>query len=453
MAALASPQVEAPMSGLPTSSGPAAPHRFLGRQPILDAERRLFGYELLYRDGENDRFSGDPEVATREVLDHWLMLIPDSHQGAAFINCTRNAIVDGLVTLLPPESTVLEILEDVDPDPTVVNACLALKAKGYRLALDGFLPRPCRAPFLALADFIKIDFMTADFFARKEIYALASGTPARLVAEKIESDTQLHIAISEGCSLFQGYFFSQPILVESRAVPRNHLVYLSLLAQLQQPSTDLRKLEKIVSGDAALCFRVLRLANSALQHHPGAISTIGEALLMVGEDALRRLISVSMTGAMGSRHSPPLISMTLTRARFCELLAPALGQDPAEMYLLGMLSLLDALLQMPFPRILQSIPIGNQMKLALAGDSSPAGLSLALVRSLESCDWTRCDDIQRQIGLTETAIATAYTRSLQWAAAMSGNDVGPAAPGLKGSVKPASESPASPKPVPNTGHP
>lgn len=422
MSAFASSQTETSPQPSHHASESPVPNRFLGRQPILDSEHRLFGYELLYREGKTDHFSGDPEVATREVVDHWLMLIPDSHQGAAFVNCTRNAIVDGLVTLLPPESTVVEILEDVDPDPTTVDACLALKAKGYRFALDGFLPRPSRAPFLALADFIKIDFLTADYFARREIYALASGTPARLLAEKIESDAQLRIAISEGCSLFQGYFFSQPILLESHSAPRNHFVYLNLLAQLQQASTDLRKLEKIIAGDAALCFRILRLANSALQHHPGVISTISEALMMVGEDALRRLISVAMTGAMGSQRSPALISMILTRARFCELIAPTLREDPAELYLLGMLSLLDALLQTPFPRILQSIPISNAMKLALAGEPSPAGLALALVRSLESCDWTRCEDIQHQLGLAEGAIATAYTESLRWASAMTGDD-------------------------------
>lgn len=141
---------------------------------------------------------------------------------------------------------------------------------------------------------------------------------------------------------------------------------------------------------------------------------------MIGEDALRRLITVAVTGAIGDQRSSALISMILARARFCELLAPSLREDPAELYLLGMLSLLDALLQTPFPRILQSIPISNEMKLALAGDSSPAGLTLALVRGLESCDWARCEEIQLQLGLAEGAIAAAYTKALRWAAAMTG---------------------------------
>jgi EAL and modified HD-GYP domain-containing signal transduction protein len=417
-AVLASHKFEFPLRSTSHAASGPTPNRFLGRQPILDAERRLFGYELLYRDGTSDRFSGDREVATREVVDHWLMLIPDSHQGAAFVNCTRDALVEGLVTLLPPDSTVLEILEDIDPDPALIDACLSLKAKGYRFALDGFLPRPSRAPFLALADFIKVDFMTADFLLRREIYALASGTPARLVAEKIESDVQLRIAIAEGCTLFQGYFFSQPILVESQPVPRNHVVYLRLLAQLQQGSTDLRRLERTIAGDAALCFRVLRLANSALQHHPGTITTIGEALLMIGEDALRRLITVAVTGAMADPRSSAIVSMVLTRARFCELLAAAIGQDPAELYLLGMISLLDALLQTPIARILKAIPISSEMKLALAGDHTRAGLSLALVRGLESCDWERCEEVQQELGLAEGVIAGAYTEAVRWSSAM-----------------------------------
>lgn len=420
-----SPQLTQPRPPADAVSPGHTPKRFLGRQPILDTERRLFGYELFYRADEDNHFPGDPEEATREVVDHWLMLIPDGNQGASFVNCTRGAIVDGLVTLLPPESTVLELLEDIDPDPELINCCLVLKAKGYRFALDGFLPRPARAPFLALADFIKIDFMAADFLVRREIYALASGTPAQLVAERIESDTQLRIAISEGCSLFQGYFFSQPVLIASRAIPQNHFVYLQLLAQLQRGPSDLRKLEKVISADASLCFRMLRLANSALLAHRGVITTISEALLMVGEDALRRMVTVAMAGAAGSQRSPALISMVLTRARFCELIAPSLSEDSAQLYLLGLLSLLDVLLQTPFARILQTLPLSSAMKLALAGDSSPAGLALALVRSLESCDWARCEEIQVQLGLDEGAIATLYTESLRWTSTMTGEEPNP----------------------------
>ena len=395
-----------------------APHRFLGRQPILDAQRRLFGYELLYRGGKSDRFSGDPDQATREVIDQWLLLIPDSGRTASFVNCTRNALVEGLVTLLPPDSTVLEILEDIDPDPDLIECCLALKKKGYRFALDGFLPHSSRARFLPFADFVKVDFQAAGYDLRREIYAMVAGSGAHLLAEKIETDIQLRIAISEGCTLFQGYFFCQPILLGLRSVPQNYSVYLKLLSVLHHSPADLRKLERIISTDASLCYRILRVANSALQGHPGMVSSIREALLMVGDDAVRKMVTVAMAGALSAQRSGALIAMALGRAQFCELLAPALGAEPAQFYLIGILSLLDVLLETPLERILETLPITPAMKASLRGDRSPASRALDLVRSLEACDWNRCEQIQLELGFAEGAIAAMYAQALRWASSM-----------------------------------
>ena len=401
------------------------PSRLLGRQPILDANRRLFGYEFLYRAGKTDRFSGDPDLATREVIDHWLLLIPNSPDNASFVNCTRSALTEGLVTLLPPASTVLEILEDIDPDPDVLSACLALRKQGYRFALDGFHADPSRLPFLHFADFVKIDFQTAGFELRREAYAMLAGSPARLLAEKIETDIQHRIAITEGCSLFQGYFFSQPVLIASHTVPQNSFVYLRLLSELHRNPTHFRKIEKLLSADASLCYRVLRLANSALQGHPGTISTLREALLMVGEDALRKLVTVAMTGALSAQRAPALLSMALSRAQFCELLAPSLAADPSQFCLLGLVSLLDVLLETSLQRVLETLPLAPAMKAALAGDGSPASLALDLVRALESCDWTLCDQIQHRLGLGEGAIAALYAQSLRWASSMLGESIAP----------------------------
>jgi EAL and modified HD-GYP domain-containing signal transduction protein len=399
------------------------PNRFLGRQPILDAQRHLFGYELLYRAADTDRFSGDPEQATREVIDHWLMLIPEPNRTASFVNCTRSVLVEGLVSLLDPQSTVLEILEDIQPDPELIACCLALKKQGYRFALDGYVPQPSHHRFLEFADFIKIDFQTADFSLRREIYALADRYRAVLLAEKVETEIQLRIAVSEGCTLFQGYFFSQPVILGSRTVPQNYFIYLKLLAALYRDPADLRKIEKLVSADASLCYRVLRLANSALRGRPGIMSTIREALLMIGDEAVRRMVTVAMAGAMSSHRAPAVISLALSRARFCELLAPSLSEPPAQLYLLGILSLLDVLLETPLARILEALPVSSEMKSALAGDQGNAAQVLDLVRSLESCDWDRCEKIQLRLGLAEGSIAAMHLDSMRWASSMTSNEL------------------------------
>lgn len=422
MTTLSSPSFSTQAAQAPDQRVPSlAPNRFLGRQPIVDANSRLFGYELLFRAGEADAFSGDPEQATREVVDHWLMLIPDQNPCSAFVNCTRAALMEGIVTLLPPESTVLEIPVTIEPDAELIDACVALKQRGYRFALDGFLPQPSHAPFLQFADFIKIDFLASDFQIRREIYAMSAARKAKLIAEKIETEWHMRIALSEGCSLFQGYFFSHPVLISSHTVPQNHVVYLRLMAALNHSPADLLEIEKLLIGEPSLCYRLLRISNSALQGHRGTITTVREALLMVGDDAVRRMVTAAMAGVLANHRSAALVSMALSRARFCERLAPSLSEDPAQFYLLGMLSLLDALLETSMDCILNALPISPEMKAALLGDHSSPSRALELVCSLESCDWQRCDQLQYSLGLPEGSIAAIYVESLRWASEMIGD--------------------------------
>jgi EAL and modified HD-GYP domain-containing signal transduction protein len=404
-----------PIPEVPRTETPGAtPTRLLGRQPIVDQKGRLFGHELLFRSSSENAFSGDPEQATREVVDQWLMLIPGPEEGKAFVNCTRTAFLDGTCTLLPAEHTVLEVLETVEPDPPLIDCLRTLKEQGYQLALDDFVPLRSWQPLIEFADFVKIDFLASNAQVRAEIYAMSAGSPAQLLAEKIETRDQMQQAQSEGCSLFQGYFFSRPVLLSSRALPRNQLVFLRLLTALNRVPTDLAEVEGLVMSDASLCYRVLRLANSPLHFHPRAVTSVREALLLVGEDAVRRMVTVAIAAALAGDRSQALLSMALVRARFCELLAPHLSQPPSQLYLLGMLSLLDVLLGAPMARILTALPVSGAMKAALAGEDSPLTRALDLVRGLEACNWQRSESIRQSLGLEESAVAAMYLESLRW---------------------------------------
>jgi EAL and modified HD-GYP domain-containing signal transduction protein len=272
------------------------PTRYLGRQPIVDEKSRLYGYELLFRAGTANCFSGDPELATQEVVDHWMMLMPEPEETFAFVNCTRETLVQGLVSILSPAHTILEILETVNPDSSLMSSIAALKKQGYRFALDDFFPDPARAAFLEIADFVKIDFRASSPAIRRDIYKMLDGSWALRIAEKIETEEEMRVARGEGCLLFQGYFFSRPVLVTTRSVPQNRLVYLRLLAALHDVPANLRTVESLVMSDASLCYRVLRLANSALQGHAGVITSVREALLLVGDDAVRRMVTVALAG-------------------------------------------------------------------------------------------------------------------------------------------------------------
>ncbi|HTX40735.1 MAG TPA: HDOD domain-containing protein [Acidobacteriaceae bacterium] len=408
----------APANDLGKRAEPGAerpcPVRYLGRQPIVDEKFRLYGYELLNRGSEENEFCGSGEHATREVVDHSLMLMPDPT--IAFVNCTRAALVEGAVTVLPPAQTVLEILEDIQPDKELLRACRALKSQGYRLALDDFAPLRSRVPFIELADFVKIDYRASDARARREIDAMLKGSWALRIAEKIETEEEMRMARKEGCMLFQGYFFSRPLMMSSSTPPQNRMVYLRLLAVLQESPADLREVESLVLSDTMLCYRVLRMANSAMQGHPGAISTVREALLLVGDEAVRRMVTVALAAVLGGHRPQALVSMALARARFCELLAQAVQRPESQFYLLGMLSLLDALLEMPMPRIVSALPLDSEMKAALLGEPGPMRTALELVQALELCDWERCEKIRGPMSLTEGAVATMYVEALGWVA-------------------------------------
>ena len=394
------------------------PTRFLGRQPILDGNLNLYGYELLFREGLDNSFSGDREEATRRVTDNYLMMVPEANRSTAFVNCTREGLITGLVTLLPPHNTVLEILEDVEADDEVIASCLALREKGYRFALDDFLPLASKIAFLQFADYIKIDFRASDVNERRKIYAMAATCGAKLIAEKVETAEDMELARAEGCELFQGYFFSKPMVIAQRAVPRNHLTYLRLLAALCRYPTDINEVEMLIKSEMSLCYALLRLVNSALYGLPTRVSSIRNALLMVGDDEVRKLVTVALAGVFAESHSKTLISMALERAKFCESLAEVLQETPSKMYLLGMFSLIDAIVHIPMAQIVKSLPLDLDMVAALTGKTSHLRLALDLVRCYEAGQWQACDICHRTLGLNDGETSMTYVESLHWADAV-----------------------------------
>jgi EAL and modified HD-GYP domain-containing signal transduction protein len=403
------------------ASVPAADHptRFLGRQPILDARGHVFGHELLFRSTQSNAFSGDQEHATRDVIDHCLMLLPGTDKEASFVNCTRNALVSGIVTLLPPASTVLEILEDIDPDPELLEACRDLKKKGYRFALDDFEAAESKLPLLDIADFIKIDFLASDPAARSRIYAMASKSHFRFLAEKVETEADVQVARSEGCDLFQGYFFAKPAIVETRVIPQNHAIYLQLLAALTRTPSNVSEIERLVIADASLCYRLLRLVNSARYALRTPIASIRSALVFVGDDEFRKMVTVALAGLAANTRSKALVQMALERARTCELLAPSMHTSASRLYLLGMLSVIDVILAMPMSQIVSALPLDREMKAALLGQKSSLSPALDFARCRESGDWQRQEEIQHALGISCDTAWTIHVYALQWADATS----------------------------------
>ena len=393
------------------------PTKFVARQPILDKHRNLIGYELLFRNGWENGFRGESAAATRQMLDNCLWMDIDSltSNTLAFINCTREVLVGKLVTLLPPATTVLEILETVEPDPELVEACIALKAMGYRLALDDFLPRPEMQPLIDVASYIEVDFRLSDTVQREKIREMARSSGAILLAEKVEDQEEFDMALNEGYECFQGYFFCRPKIIADREIPPNQTHYLRLLAELTRSPLNLHELTRIVSSEPSLCYRLLRLANSALLATRSDVTSVLGAVMLVGEDRFRKLVSITASAVLGHDQPPAaLISLSLERARFCDLLAPLIGENSTEQFMLGMLSLVDAVLQVPMETIVKSFPLRPDAKAALLGETNSASLPLCLVRSFENGAWGACLCDKQRINVSEETLATLYVESVRW---------------------------------------
>jgi EAL and modified HD-GYP domain-containing signal transduction protein len=363
----------------------------MARQPILDVSQKVVAYELLFRSGWDNTFSGDSDGSTRQIVDNILVVGAQclSLNTLAFVNCTREALVGELLTLLPSRYIVLEILETIKPDHEVISACRSLKDRGYRLALDDFLPQEEMGPLIEMADYIKVDFRASDREARKKIRGQIQGSSAALLAEKIEHLDEFNVAIDEGYQYFQGYFFSRPIVFTRHEVPRSHLNSVRLLAAISKPTLDPAEIERVVLSDAPFCFRLMSLVNSPAYGMRGHIGSVRRALSVIGEIEFRKLATVTMAASFGKRQPHALLALSLQRARFCELLAPHLNQDPVEQYLIGLLSLLDVILQTPTSAIVKLLPLRPTVRSALLGEHNEAAVPLSIAKSYETGDWHR----------------------------------------------------------------
>jgi EAL and modified HD-GYP domain-containing signal transduction protein len=391
--------------------------RYVARQPILDIRGRVHAYELLFRAGPETAFRGDGDMATRSMLDNTVMFGLEKLTAGlpAFVNCTREALTEDLVHVLPPNMTVLEILETLEPTPELVEACSKLKAAGFLLALDDFIWHEKFRPLVELADYIKVDFSLTGAAERKLLLKRLNGTNLVLLAEKVETQQEYKQACDEGFTLFQGYYFCRPTLLENRKVPANQLSQFEILQMMRSDNLDLRQLTRLVKRDASLTYRLLRLVNSPMCAVRQEVKSIQSALLAVGERSFRRIATLAITGELNGNQPDELLRMAFVRARFCELAAERCGIDATEQYLMGLVSLLPAMLQIPMGELTPALPLRKEIRHALDGEQNAERELLAWVECHERADWDACDEAVRAHRLNQGQLMKCYTEAVLWA--------------------------------------
>jgi c-di-GMP-related signal transduction protein len=396
---------------------------FVARQPILSADEKVFGYELLFRDGVEDFFSGsaDADVASRNTLNTSMLLGLDVLCDGrwAFVNCTRDILLKDYITLLPSGQTVVEVLETVPADEQVVAACRRLKDAGYMIALDDFAVNDPREALTELADIIKVDLRATSAADAAVMVKRYGPWRCRMLAEKVETHEEFIAATKAGFRYFQGYFFRRPETLTAHEIPGNQLNYLRMLTAVSQPELDLRGIENLVKGETSLCYRLLRYLNSAAFGFGAEIHSVRHALSILGEREVRRWIRLVATLGAGQNRASDLVLASLVRARFCEQLSPKIQLGDSDLFLMGMLSLMDNILEIPMRQVLDNVPIDKESKAVLLGSTSRLQPFYQLMLAQESGEWKTVSGLARQLHLNEIDIGDYYWQALQWARAVS----------------------------------
>ncbi len=392
--------------------------RHVARQPILDAHGNVHGYELLFRRGaDSTAFDGDGNAATRNVLDNSIFFGMERLTGglAMFVNCTREAIIDGLVKVLPPEHTVLELLETLEPDAALVNACRELKASGYRIALDDFQWQATWEPLFDIADYVKVELPSTTARQRAELKERVGSRPIRLILERVETQNEFAQGRREGFQLFQGFYFCRPQMMENRELPINRLVHLEILQNVLKNPLDVVKISDLVKREPSLAYRLLRIANSPIYATRRAVTSIQNALVMIGDEMFRRVAVLAITAELRGIRPSELLRMAFLRGKFCELAASLTGRDVTEQYLLGMFSLLPAMMCLPMESIAKALPLRREVHLALLGELNAERAILGWLECYELGEWETCDRLGLAVGLSDACLTGIYAEAVLWA--------------------------------------
>jgi EAL and modified HD-GYP domain-containing signal transduction protein len=391
-----------------TQPAPAAPIALFARQPICDAQQRIAGYELLYR-GERtgDGAIANGAAATAQVLtgalgDVGLDQAVGSHP--AFINVDARFLLDVDPLPLSPTRVVLELLENAVPTTELLARLDALRAEGYRIALDDFVFEPGLAALVRRADIVKVDVRALGVAGAVAAARDYNRYDVTLLAEKVENQAEQAACAAAGYELFQGWWFCRPELVEGTPIPSLSLGCLAAAADLASSTAGLPEIEAAVRIDAGLSLRLLRQLNSVAMALPHRISSIHQAVVMLGERRLRQWTMLHLLASVAPGHQA-LLATALVRARMCELLAIRdAAPDPEAWFACGLFSIVDALTGVPMAAVAQELPLAADVSAALVERSGPMGAALDRAIDCEA------------LGDADTDTLRQYGAAIAWAA-------------------------------------
>jgi len=400
---------------------------FIGRQPILDRKHQLFAYELLFRSGgqKNEAHVQDNLGATASVINHaFADLGAEQALGPykGFINCDESLLLSDMIEILPAEKIVLEVLETVEVTPAIIERCTELKARGFTLALDDFVNYEDKfKPLLDLIEIIKVDLMPLNQEQLSTVTGQLKRWSLTMLAEKVDSREQAEFCEKLGYHLFQGYYFTKPVIIAGKKLGHSQLAMVRLLGLVMEDAETLQ-LEGVFKHEPGLAINLLRLTNSVSTGLRTRVTSLRHAITVLGRRQLQRwlqlLLYTNPTG--GDQVANPLLQLAATRGRFLELLAgklkPGVREFEDHAFMTGIMSLMPTLMGVPLEEILKGIQLTADVQDALDNQGGVLGIMLKLAQALEASDGETCHDLTKQLpGADHLMVNACLTQALTWA--------------------------------------
>ena len=396
---------------------------FVARQPIFNTKKEVVAYELLYRNSRVNAFAGiDGDTATSTLITNSLLVLgldTLTQNKKAFINFTFTHLKEETPFLFSKDALVVEILEDVVPDQHLVEICKNLKKSGFILALDDFVADSLEKykeiyPYI---DIIKVDFMKSSTLEQKHIVQTLESYRLTFLAEKVEKESEFISATQQGYSLFQGYFFSKPIIIDGKAITPSKFAQFQLLNELSQLEPDVNVLSQITQRDLSISYKILRLVNSAAFRRTSEIKSIKQALVFLGLKELQKWLSFVIVQDLGSDQPEELVWLVFVRAKFGESITRVIGcaSRESEVFLMGLFSCIDVFFNRPIEEVIIKLPLAPDVKDALLGKDNALSTILKTVISYEKGEWELFDELSLKLRLERQKAIELYIEAVSWA--------------------------------------
>ena len=391
--------------------------KFIAKQAIFDGALNVFAYELLFRGSKVNRFEPDAIAAQSVIVDSMMVFDLERLIGPAkaFVNVDEKSLLSEAPRLLDPKRVVLELLESINPTVQVHEACRELRRAGYELALDDFVGDEKWTALVPLVKFLKVDYRGCNEAVQRGIANRYLQQEISLIAEKVETDAEYERGKRLGYEYFQGFFFCRPTMHSDHDIPSEKMVCLRLLREAAMPEVNITAVEALLRQDPSLTYKLLRYLNSPLLGRNREVTDIPRAVRLLGEKEFRRWISIVAIVSLAIGKPLELARVAVLRGYFCEELAEAAGRaaEGSELFLMGLLSVADALLDRPMQRVLENLPLSENIEIALLGGENAFRRVYDLVLAYERGTWNAVSKAARRITLEEKVLPECYLRATE----------------------------------------